>query len=272
MKHLGKIWHTSITDKKDPYMEINKHLRVTRATPHISTGKPPAEILFGRKYITRLPDMRTDPAQDREDILEALEQDKKAKERQKKYKDQKRYVEEHKIKVGDQVLLERKSTKSNSPYDPDPYTVSQTHGTQISANRRGESKTRDAQKWKKVKLEQKRDYDAVRRGLMNHNREEDYMDIGSPESEELVGDQDQPPQTDRGARDHEQGEDVQAEGQQGAALPAGAGAGGRTRQPVREEWSLVPPSTWAPPVRRQPATRAMTARRERDRSLYSKKN
>ena len=59
---------------------------------------------------------------------------------------------EHKIKLGDQVLLERKSTKSNSPYDPDPYTVSQTHGTQISANRRGESKTRDAQKWKKVKV------------------------------------------------------------------------------------------------------------------------
>ena len=71
-------------------MEINKHLRVTRAIPHISTRKPPADILFGRKYITRLPDMRTDLAQDREDILEALEQDKKAKERQEKYKDQKR--------------------------------------------------------------------------------------------------------------------------------------------------------------------------------------
>ena len=95
--------------------------------------------MFGRRYITRLPDLCTDPAQDREDIQEALEQDKKAKERQKKYKDQKRYVEEHKIKIGDQVLLERKSTKSNSPYDPDPYTVSQTHGTQITANRGGES-------------------------------------------------------------------------------------------------------------------------------------
>ena len=51
------------------------------------------------------------------------EQDKKAKEWQKKSKDQKRYVGEHKIKLGDQVLLERKYTKSNSPYDPDPYCV-----------------------------------------------------------------------------------------------------------------------------------------------------
>ena len=208
MKHLGKIWHTSITDNKDPYMEINKHLRVTKATPHISTGKPPAEILFGRKYIMRLPDMRTDPAQDREDIQEALEQDKRAKERQKKYKDQKRYVGEHKIKLGDLVLLERKSTKSNSPYNPDPYTVSQTHGTQITANRGGESKTRDAQKWKKIKLVQKRDYDAIRRGQRNHNREEDYLDIGSSRSEEPGGEQVHPPRTDKGARDHGLGEDV----------------------------------------------------------------
>ena len=29
MKNLGKIWHTSITDNKDPYMERNKHPRVT---------------------------------------------------------------------------------------------------------------------------------------------------------------------------------------------------------------------------------------------------
>ena len=31
MNHLGKIWHTSITDNKNPFMEIDKHLRVTRA-------------------------------------------------------------------------------------------------------------------------------------------------------------------------------------------------------------------------------------------------
>ena len=207
--------------------------------------------------------MRTDPAKDKEDVQEALEQDKKAKERQKKYKDQKRYVWEHKIKLGDQVLLERKSTKANSP----PYTVSQTHGTQITAKRGDESKTRDAQKWKKVKMVQKRDYDAIRRGQMNHNREEDYMDIGSPESEEPGGEQDHPPQTDNGARDHGQEEDARAEEQQGGALAAGAG--GRARQPIGEEWSLRPPSTWTPPERRQPTTRAMSARRERDSRLYS---
>ena len=67
MKHIVKIWHTSLTEHKDPMMEINKHLRVQRATPHISTGKPPAEILFGRKYKSRLPDIRPDMAKDRQD-------------------------------------------------------------------------------------------------------------------------------------------------------------------------------------------------------------
>ena len=207
--------------------------------------------------------MRTDQAQDRKDIQEALEQDRKAKERQKKYKDQKRYVTEHKIKIGDQVLLERKSTKSNSPYDPDPYTVSQTHGTQITANRGGVSMTRDAQKWKKVQVEQKRDYDKIRRGQMIHNREEDYLDIGRSYQEHG-----HPPQAVTGAVDRGHGEEAEAGGQQGAARASGAG--GRARQPVREAWSFQPPLTWIPPARRQPTTRSMSARRERDKGLYRK--
>ena len=258
MKHLGKIWHTSITDRKDPYMEINKHLRVTRATPHISTGKSPAEILFGRKFITRLPDMRVDQALGRKDIQEALEEDKKAKERQKKYKDQKRYVGEHNIRMGDKVLMERKTTKTNSPYDPNPYTVSQTHGTQITATREGVSKTRDAQKWKKVVVVQKRDYDAVRRERKVHTRGEDYLEIGGSVQEEPGKGQVQPPLAEG------QGGAEQAAVQQGTAQATG----GRARQPVREGWSFQPPVAWSPPARRQPTTRAMSARRERDRRQY----
>jgi hypothetical protein len=266
MKHLGKIWHTSIIDKKDPYMEINKHLRVTRATPHISTGKSPAELLFGRKYITRLPDIRVDQALGRQDIQEALEVDRKAKERQKKYKDQKRYVGDHNIRMGDKVLLERKVTKSNSPYDPIPYTVTQTHGTQITATREGAVRTRDAQKFKKVVLVQKRDYDAIRRERNKVTREEDYLEIGGSGQREQDRSQVLPPVTgaeagNPGQRD--EGGAAGAEVQQGAQE-----AGGQARQPVREEWSFQPPQAWSPPARRQPTTRSMSARRERDRRRY----
>ena len=125
-------------------------------------------ILFGpRKYITRLPDIRVDQATGRQDIQEALE---KAKERQKRYKDQKRYMGDHNIRMGDRVLLERKVTKSNGPYDPDPYTVTQTHGTQITATRVGASKTRESQKWKKVVVVKKRDYDAISRERKSDTR------------------------------------------------------------------------------------------------------
>ena len=88
-------------------LEMNKHLRVQRATPHPSTGYAPAELLFGRKFTTRLPDLRVDPAKDREDIKKARENDRAAKDRQKKYKDAKRYVKPHTIKPGDDVLMKR---------------------------------------------------------------------------------------------------------------------------------------------------------------------
>ena len=79
MKHIQKIWHAATLERKDPVMEINKHLRVQRATPHPSTGASPAELLNHRKYKMRLQDLRSDPAGNREDIRRAREKDKEAK-------------------------------------------------------------------------------------------------------------------------------------------------------------------------------------------------
>ena len=181
MKHCKKIYHTAITEKKNPVLEINKHLRVQRATPHPSTGYAPAELLFGRKFTTRLPDLRRDPAKDREDIRKARENDKAAKDRQKKYKDNKRYVKPHTIKPGDEVLMARDPTKSKTPYDPEPYTVISTHGTQITGRRGREEKTRDAQKFKKVKTVPRTNYDQVRARLARKPEARDSSpDIGPP--------------------------------------------------------------------------------------------
>ena len=55
------------------------------------------------------------------------------------YKDGKSTVRPHQIKEGDTILMERKTTKSNSPYDPHPYTAESVHGTQI-VGRRGEER------------------------------------------------------------------------------------------------------------------------------------
>ena len=243
MKHIKKIWHTATLEQKDPTLEINKHLRVQRATPHPSTGVAPAELLYGRLYKTRLPDMRTDPASSRPDILQARERDRKAKIKQKGYKDAKSNVRPHNIQEGDKVLLGRKQTKLTSPYDPAPYTVTQVHGTQIVARRGDQQKTRDSQYWKKVDTVPRKDFTAIReRGF---RREDDYLpDIGPPAA---VQPQDAPADTPA------------AQGvQQAPRTPA--------RQPVREQWSLQAPSTWAPVARSRPLTRSVQARRQADRA------
>ena len=68
------------------------------------------------------------------------------------YKDSKSTVRPLNIKEGDTILLERKTTKTNSPYDPQPYTAEAIHGTQIVCRRGEERKMCDSQKWKRVEL------------------------------------------------------------------------------------------------------------------------
>ena len=79
MKHLKKIWHKAVVSEKDPYMEINRHLKMVRAMPHPTLGKIPAELLFGRKFQTKVPDLRRSQAQDREDLKEAQEKERREK-------------------------------------------------------------------------------------------------------------------------------------------------------------------------------------------------
>lgn len=236
-------------------MEINKHLRVQRATPHISTGKPPAEILFGRKYKSRLPDIRPNMAKDRQDIKEAVVEDKLAKERQKKYKDLKSYVKDHNLTPGDTVLLERKKTKYTTPYDPSPYTVRETHGSQITATRDKVVRTRDAQQWKKVDIVARKNYDRHRGKILPAREEEDYFpDIGSPDQE------------DTGAAG-QRGEEA-AQGSEPENLePAGAAA--PITPAIKERWSFQPPQGWK--SKQRPLTRSVSARRTQDRNKLNSK-
>ena len=101
MKHIKKLFHTSSISHTDPYLALHNHLLQVRANPHPSTGKSPAELLFGRKFRTKLPDLRQNPAQTRPDILAVRATDTRAKERMKHYKDNPSTVKPHKIHPGD---------------------------------------------------------------------------------------------------------------------------------------------------------------------------
>jgi len=126
------------------HQELNKFLRHYRATPHTSTGKPPAEILFNRPYNTRLPTFR---AQAEDNTLRS--KDKESKQKQKRYKDSKPYVRPHSISLGDRVLLKNQG-HTKLPYDPHPFTVVKIRGHQITATRNGQKRTRNAKKFKHI--------------------------------------------------------------------------------------------------------------------------
>ena len=145
MKSIKKVCHTARIEGKCFKQEMYKFLRQYRSTSHSTTGKPPAELLFGRTIRTKLPDLITPtnntPIKERHDI---------AKQKQKEHKDNKRYVKPHNINVGDRVLLLQKETKLNSRYDPVPYKVTVVQGTQITAVQGEKTRRRDAKHFKKI--------------------------------------------------------------------------------------------------------------------------
>ena len=251
MKHAKKVWHTSIIAHKDPYIELNRHLKMYRATPHPSTGKSPAELLFNRKFQTKIPDIRTNPAAGRPDIQQARDNDKAAKLKQKKYKDAKATVRPHNITTGDTVLLERKSSKHVSPYDPEPFRVTTVHGKQITGQRGENVKVRDSQKWKKIVAASKQQFHR-----RNTEARED-ADIGVPipyKHSQVTSDA--PRETEEGPVTGAQEEiDVQAE-------PSGTV---RPRSRRKEKWSFESPTTWQPSAQSRPMTRSVSARREMEK-------
>ena len=58
------------------------------------------------------------------------------------------------------MLLKQRQTKSNPPYEPHPYRVTDIQGHQITADRDDKQVTRDAQKWKLINPRVKPDYSA----------------------------------------------------------------------------------------------------------------
>ena len=145
MKPLSKVWHTAHIEGKNAKQETYKFLRHYRATPHTTTGKAPAELLFNRKFTVRLPELQV-PVHD----PQLRQRNAKAKAKQKAYKDSQANVKHHSIQVNDKVLLLQRQSKTKSRYDPVPYKVIKVQGTQITATRGNQVRQRDAKKFKKV--------------------------------------------------------------------------------------------------------------------------
>ncbi len=148
MKNIGKVAKTAHISGKNWRKELYVFLSNYRAAPHISTKKPPYELLMNRRVRTKIPERI--PIQSRPDVST---NDEKAKRKMKQYADKSRKVESHDLQKGDTVLVkQKKKNKFSSVYEPNPYVVEKIKGSMITAVREtdGRSITRNNSHYKRV--------------------------------------------------------------------------------------------------------------------------
>ena len=121
-----------------------------RNTPHSTTGKTPASLMMDRTIRTKLPVIIRDPSSKKH--KEAQSKMEEGKNKQKKYADQHRRAKTKEHKVGDQVLIKQQKTTTKPPFNPDPFTITDVKGSQITAERRSKVRIRNAAKWKPIKI------------------------------------------------------------------------------------------------------------------------
>ena len=132
---LLKALRASLAERRDWQESLQSFLMAYRATPHPSTGKSPAELIYGRQLRTKLPDVFRPPsAPGRTEVKRA--HDRNAA-RGKMYADSKRQSRPHNISVGEKVLVRipRKHHKLSAAFFREPYTVVKVSGSQLTVRR-----------------------------------------------------------------------------------------------------------------------------------------
>ncbi|XP_014667395.1 PREDICTED: uncharacterized protein K02A2.6-like [Priapulus caudatus] len=154
MRNLGKVTRAAAVEHKSWKQELFKYLRNYRATPHSTTGVPPATVMFGRDIHIKLPSVDDGKGTPDKINSEIRSRDRAAKARMKSYSDSKRRVKESNLHVGDTVLVrQKKVNKLTPPYSPKPMTVIIVEGTKVTAKCDGHRITRNASFFKKFRGE-----------------------------------------------------------------------------------------------------------------------
>ena len=172
MKNIAKTIQTAVVDKKDWRKELFVFLRNYRVTPHQTTGKSPAELMFpNRNFKTKVATAK--PVTQYHQDEEVRERDRQKKEIMKTYADRKQYVKEHDVCVDDTVLFpQKKRNKFNTPYRKEKYVVTNVKGSMITArNAEGHIMTRDASKMKKIRIHRSHKTYSHKYKIFSHTRQ-----------------------------------------------------------------------------------------------------
>ncbi|XP_062699677.1 uncharacterized protein K02A2.6-like [Aedes albopictus] len=110
-QQLGKDWRA----------EMRQYLLTYHSTNHSTTGKSPAELMFGRKLRTKLPQVPPHRLEDEE----VRDRDAITKEKGRIYTDAKRKAKESDIVEGDRVVVKRmkKDNKLDTVFSPEEFEV-----------------------------------------------------------------------------------------------------------------------------------------------------
>ena len=146
MKTFGKVLRTTANWKQEMY----RFLRNYRATPHYTTGVPPATALFGRPIRIKLPCPLVVLCNESYDPVLMREKDAHQKLKIKTQAESRRATKECDIQVGDTVLVKQpKRKKLSTPYHPVPLTVTQKNHSMITAENDDRKVTRNSSHFRK---------------------------------------------------------------------------------------------------------------------------
>lgn len=118
-QNTGKEWKTDLTE----------YLLMYRSTPHSTTNKTPAELMFGRNIRDKIPQI-TQPLEVDEEVLD---RDKEKKEKGKRYADKKRLARRNSIVEGDRVLVKvmNKNNKLSPNFHSEEFVITKRNGTEV---------------------------------------------------------------------------------------------------------------------------------------------
>ena len=132
-KLINKIMAISKRDHIDPEEAAYDMLQAYRSTPHPATKFPPYQLLMNRQVKTKLDHF---PTETQEDDKEVRERDSQYKRKRKEYHDKRHNTTTHTMTPGDAVVVKRENKrKEQTLYEPYIYVVTETKGSQITANR-----------------------------------------------------------------------------------------------------------------------------------------
>ena len=134
-------------DGKSWKHELYRFLRNYRATPHTSTGRPPATVLNGVPLKTKLPQVFNT-----QDDKLLRQKDQSAKNNMKEHAEARRNIRRSDINVGDKVLLKTvtQTRKLVPKFQQQPFEVIKRKGVMVTAQRGQEIKARNVSHFRNV--------------------------------------------------------------------------------------------------------------------------